>query len=385
MSIKPLAQDYVIVGRSPRPELIMDDPALAKLPSGRLLATFTIRGTHGASAWGNPQRFNLARSDNAGRTWERLKPLEINMGLPFVHRNTVYLLGNALGRKNVIITRSDDEGVNWLPPLALFEGSFWNAPTSFAIGNGQLYRAFGMPNQDGLWNQTVVVAGDLSRDLLNPKAWRISPPVEYPGTPKGVSAEVYPLGVSSRIFPDHWLEPNVINVRGSIRVLHRCRIDGYGTSSICGVCDVIDDGMNMDYRFTQFYPMPGAQGKFHIIYDASSRLFWTPVNLPTDSQNVDWSGRLEQMGFKGRPGNERRLLMLIYSLDVLNWFQAGCIAMWSSPMRSFHYAAPLIDGDDMLILSRTTKDGRNQHDSDLVTFHRIPDFRSLALDLHAGS
>ena len=74
--------------------------------------------------------------------------------------------------------------------------------------------------------------------------------------------------------------------------------------------------------------------------------------------------------------------MLMYSLDALNWFQAGCIAMSPSPMQSFHYVAPLIDGDDMVFLSRTTADGSNQHDSDVATFHRLQDFRSLAFDLH---
>lgn len=37
----------------------------------------------------------------------------------------------------------------------------------------------------------------------------------------------------------------------------------------------------------------------------------------------------------------------------------------------------------LLLLVRTSKDAPNQHDSDLMTFRRIPDFRSLALDLHA--
>lgn len=89
------------------------------------------------------------------------------------------------------------------------------------------------------------------------------------------------------------------------------------------------------------------------------------------------------MGFAGCPGNERRILMLLYSLDALNWFQAGCLAMWPSPLQSFHYATPFIDGDDLLLLVRTSRDAPNQHDSDSITFHRVNDFRSLALELHA--
>ena len=38
-------------------------------------------------------------------------------------------------------------------------------------------------------------------------------------------------------------------------------------------------------------------------------------NLPTDPQNTQgWGEALSARGFKGRPGNERRFLMLFYSL-----------------------------------------------------------------------
>ena len=143
-------------------------------------------------------------------------------------------------------------------------------------------------------------------------------------------------------------------------VLLRTRIDGFATSSICAVCDLADDGTNMDLQFTQFYPMPGAQNKFHIIYDDVSGLFWMTTNLVVDSQNSQgWLKKLYKMGF-----------------------QAGCVAMWPSLMQSFNYTAPLIDGQDMLILSCTSRNSRNQHDADLVTFHRVGNFRSLALDLY---
>ena len=85
---------------------------------------------------------------------------------------------------------------------------------------------------------------------------------------------------------------------------------------------------------------------------------------------------------KGRAGNERRFLMLMYSLDALNWFPAGCIAMWPSPGQGFQYNALLVDGDDLLVSSRTAKNASNQHDNDLVTIHRVHDFRSLALNLY---
>jgi hypothetical protein len=41
----------------------------------------------------------------------------------------------------------------------------------------------------------------------------------------------------------------------------------------------------------------------------------------------------------------------------------------------------LIDGDDLVLVSRTGRDSGNQHDVDLATFHRIKRFRDLAVDL----
>ena len=45
------------------------------------------------------------------------------------------------------------------------------------------------------------------------------------------------------------------------------------------------------------------------------------------------------------------------------------------------YPSAVVHGDDLLFISRTSREAQNQHDADLVTFHRITKFRSLAMDL----
>ena len=98
----------------------------------------------------------------------------------------------------------------------------------------------------------------------------------------------------------------------------------------------------------------------------------------------------------------RRILMLNYSIDGLNWFQTGCVAMSRNPLESFHYSSQVIVGDDLLVLSRSSIGAANQyrdytwnsgvasgkaklpynnHDSNMITLHRVKNFRSLALDL----
>lgn len=179
-----------------------------------------------------------------------------------------------------------------------------------------------------------------------------------------------------------WLEPNVVNVNGHLRLLSRCVIDEYSTASICGICDLTDDGKDMNLKFTQFAALPGAQNKFFILHDNVSNLFWMLSNMPTDSQRffVD-RDKLLSIGYHGGPGNERRILMLYYSRDALNWFQAGCASMWPSPLQAFMYPSVAIYGNDIVFVSRTSCEAQNQHDADLVTFHRIPNFRSLAMNI----
>ena len=57
---------------------------------------------------------------------------------------------------------------------------------------------------------------------------------------------------------------------------------------------------------------------------------------------------------------------------------AGKADAWA---QSFMYPVLVIDGDDLLVIARTARHSGNFHDVDLATFHRIRDFRNLAVDL----
>ncbi|MDD9948104.1 MAG: hypothetical protein OXU48_01065, partial [candidate division Zixibacteria bacterium] len=215
--------------------------------------------------------------------------------------------------------------------------------------------------------------------LLDPAAWRMSNHVRFPGIPDVLSQRRYPESGEDKVPADSFLEGNIVRVDGEIRMIMRTIVDGHTTSSLASIGRVEDDGETLDYRFVQFHPMPGAQCKFQIVHDEKDGLYWTTVTLSTNP----WQDRepLRRIGFSGPPGNERRILMLMYSVDALNWFQAGCVAMSRSMMESFSYASQVISGDDLLVVARTARGGRNQHDTNLITLHRVKDFHDLALDL----
>lgn len=49
-----------------------------------------------------------------------------------------------------------------------------------------------------------------------------------------------------------------------------------------------------------------------------------------------------------------------------------------------HRDFQIVTSDDLVVLSRTSRDAKDQHDADLCTIHRVRDFRSLAMDLRHG-
>ena len=373
-----LDAEMQVVAESPDPgRLFVYEPALVKLPGGGLLVTFehTLIDANAEV----PHRFRLAISEDAGRTWRQLPPLDLHSAQPFVHEGELYLLGNVAIRRNIVILRSGDQGRSWTGPVTLFEGSYWNAPTGVLIKDGRLYRSFNLhENADGTPNLRnyqgcVVIAADLSRNLLDPAGWRISNRLDYPGTPRLLTR----VPVSERR-ADHWLESNLVEVRSEILGFHRLRIPGgaahglthQSTAGLAAVTNLTDDGKTLKHTFGQFFPIPGAQNKFHMVRDKPSGLFWMAGNIPVDSL--------------GRPpgGDDRRILILMYSVDAHNWFQAGCVAMSKKPREAYNYASLLPDGDDLLLAVRTALGGRHsQAKSTHITFHRVRGFRSLALDL----
>ncbi len=144
---------------------------------------------------------------------------------------------------------------------------------------------------------------------------------------------------------------------------------------------VEDNGQKVRLSFTQYHPMPCGNRKFCVIWDKASGLFWATTNPSVNSQElVDWSGmRVKNKGYKG---GYRRFLMLYYSLDGLNWMQAGCVAQAARLWQSFSYPALTVDGQDLGIIARSNINGPNPHDADGATFHRVKNFRELAMNLH---
>lgn len=385
MAAEPLAQHFTTVFHNADPEYYVEGPGLVRLDDGALVAVVPVVPRE---EWSKERRVehsvtHLLRSGDGGKSWQPLADLPYYSAVPWRHGGALYLFVNKAGAKSrnddLLLLRSDDGGKTWSKPATLFEGHFWNCHTGMAERDNRLYWAVDDLSL-GLKRGPRAVVGDLSADLMNAASWRMSEPVPFPGVPDALTNPKFAA------LPSQYLEPNVLNVRGQLRVLMTVKPKRQSTAGLCALLDLNDDGAKLDLKFTQFHPMPGGQLKFCVIWDEVSQMFWATANLVVDSQGVfDWWKEGEKQGnvryASGVGGNDRRFLMLLYGVDGLNWFQAGCVAQAGKISQSFMYARPVIDGDDLAIIARSSINAPNQHDADHATFHRVRDFRRLALKL----
>ncbi len=380
----PLAQEYTVVYHNPDPESYVEGCGLVRLEDGAFLAVAPVvpRVEFSQARRVEQSTIHLVRSEDSGKSWKEVSSLPYYSAVPWTHGGKVYLFANKPGSKSrnddLLLLKSEDGGKSWSAPVTLFKGHYWNCHTGMVIKNQHLYWAvddLALGKNRG----PRAVAGDLSKDLMDPASWRISEPVPFPGIPAPLTNPAFAEQ------PSQYLEPNVIEVRGRLRVLATVKPNRQSTAGLCAVLDLEDTGEKLELKFVQFHPMPGGQLKFCVLRDEPSQLFWATANLVVDAQRTADFWETAEKGGRfwghGTGGNDRRFLMLLYGLDGLNWFQAGCVAQAPKLSQSFMYAKPLIDGDDLVLISRTSINAPNQHDADYATFHRLKDFRKLALKL----
>jgi len=391
--IKPMAQDYKEIYHNTKKNYYVEGSGIVNMGGGIFVAAVPVVIKHCGFPPEDCGRLraetscaNIVQSTDGGETWNVVSQLPYYSAVPWVHDGILYLFGNKGGREyrndDLILLKSEDKGKTWSEPVTLFEGHFWNCHTGMAVCDNKLYWATDDLSFGDFRGPRVVVC-DLNGDIMERKSWRISNPVPFIGVPDTLK--------NSKLVNHHknalYLEPNVICVNGRIRVLAALKIQGQSATGMTAVFDAEDDGKNVTLSFTQFHSLPGGQVKFFITYDEKTGMYWSACNLPADGQDEFlWKTHDEDISWKHEErfffsGNDRRILMLMYSLDGLNWFHAGCIAKADRLKQSFMYPAIAIDGDDLCVIARSSKNGENRHDADYATFHRIKNFRDLAMDL----
>ena len=381
---RPVADEKVIA-TSPNPDSIyLYTPAIAEGFGGRFVVavdyggpgTYALDGPK--SDFGDYKAGNQIRvllSDDKGKTW-RETPARIPMmhEILFKAGGSLYMIGHS-GR--LLITRSDDNGETWSEPAVLCPEPRWHQScTAVDVYDGKVtlvYEKWVAENHKWPGVGPVLMQAREDADLTKASNWKFSPlynpdedmetarpsgiPVNAPGTPGMLETNVIRVHDPSRPFYD----PTGMSV-----VLMSRASTGFPDIGVMLKGYEKEDGslaigrLHKNDGEVYFVHIPGGDLKFHIQYDPETKLYWL-----LHSQ-ID--GRM----------NGRRRLALSYSPDLLRWTFAGLVAVGPTDHSARHYATMILDGDDLFIVSRSGDEkARTAHDGNIVTFHRVKDFRKL--------
>ena len=195
-----------------------------------------------------------------------------------------------------------------------------------------------------------------------------------------------------------WLEANVVQITDpqhywydpagkTLHLFMRANTHGSGYCCVMKAVERVVDGKeiisiecqrNPSGKRVIFLPMPGGQNKFFVKYDPVTRLYWLVSVQVRDSMR-----RIEYLSDDryNVPSDERDRLALHFSTNMVDWCFAGLVDQSGYDKQSRHYASMDIDGEDLLIVSRSgDEDAHSAHDGNLITFHRVKNFRDLVYE-----
>ena len=338
-------------------------PSIAVLPDGDYVASHSLFGP-GAT---NTDSF-VYRSGDGGRSWQRIAEVRCQIWSKlFVHHGALYLIGTDHcdrygGRLNgkMVIRRSSDGGQTWSDArdaasgLLSDEDGYHTAPVAVAEHRGRLWKAMEFaPEPDRKTWQAFVISAPADADLLDRASWTSSEPLSHLWS------------------HNQWIEGNIVVAPGGelcnvLRQDHSPDRFAAGEPERAVAVRVSADGTRLDHDPDHGYLLfPGANTKFTINFDPVSGCYLALVN-PQE-----------------RPSDYRGRLVLSASRDLLRWQIVSELLTHPDPAKhAFQYVDWVIEGDDIIYLSRTAYDDGNggahrAHDANFTTFHRIPQFRSV--------
>ena len=375
----------VVIAESPAPDSVfLYTPGIVEGFDGRLVVSVDYGGPGTSildgsrSDFGDYKSGNQIRvllSDDNGKTWR-----ETSARIPMMHEilfkagKSLYMIGHS-GR--LLITRSDDNGETWSDPSVLCPEPRWHQScTPVDIHDGKVTLVYEKWVSDGHpWPGVgpVLMQAKVDDDLTEASSWKFSDlynpdedmeasrpsgiPLTDPGKAGILETNVIRVYDEKNPFYDPSGKSVVLMMRASVG-LPDIGVMMRGVEKPDGSLAV--EKLTKNGREMFFAHIPGADLKFYVVYDPESHLYWL--------LHSQMDGRM----------NYRRRLALSYSPDLLKWTFAGLVAVGPADNAARHYASMIIHGDDLLIVSRSGDErARNSHDGNLVTFHRVKDFRSL--------
>lgn len=415
--VRTLANDFVEVCHSPDPKNVYCyTPGICRLDSGRLVVTCDF----GGPGMKGKTTGRIFVSDDGGRTWRKTGEFPMCHARPFVAGKSLYVLGH---NGNLGVLRSDDNGETWGATSWLTQKQSWHQSACnvwYARGNVYLVMEQTIPSPDGRrfgWSVNrlapTLMRAKATDDLTKRESWTFAesfcfdsvfggnpdPELDYFGIPWYTAFTAWtkdrprPDSQPRHAQPIGWLETNVVQFQDPNHVWYdptgrtfhlfmRTNTSGSGYAAMAKVVEMPDGTMKTSLetapsgRKMLFIPFPGGQMRFHVLWDEKTQLYWL-----LSTQATDTMCRFDRLpeGRYNLPYDERQRMQLSFSRNMMDWCFAGLVATGPSARSARHYASMAFDGDDLVIVSRSgDKDAKSAHDGNMITFHRVPDFRSLA-------
>lgn len=426
-----LANDFVTIYKSPNPELIYSgSPAIFVLQSGRYVFThdlFTIYEESNCPAAVKPDdviphptsgKYNIGQiftSDDAGKTWQKRAARNFYHARPFEAGGYVYVLGHC---NDLVIYRSEDSGETWDMGHYLTEGESWHASaTNVWIEDGYITLVYEKHiNREGEirdgWNLAslapIVLRARVTDDLTKRENWTFSNEVRFRDVVKEDELDLFGVPFFTTTLHKHeysdgrttdnmsgWLEANIVRIKDekhywhdpngkTFHILMRGHTSGTGYACLMKAVIGEENGkekitvmpqVNPSGKRIVYLPLPGGQMRFHILWDEKTRLFWLLSSQATDSMTRKEFLPADRYNL---PYDQRNRMQLSFSKNLVDWCFAGMVAIGETGKRSRHYASMQIDGEDIVLVSRSgSHEAYSAHNVDLATFHRIKNFREL--------
>lgn len=409
--MKHLADEFVPMITSPSPQdVFCYSPGIARLASGRLIGTMDfggpgvsrMAGSVGHAAEGNFQFLGKAfLSDDGGSHWEEKATFSMFHMRPFEAGGSVYVIGH---HTDLCIARSDDGGETWSAAVDLTHGQYWHqAPCNVWYKDDFVYLVMErMTHQRTGWPvcgiAPVLMRGNIHTDLTLRKNWTFASELVFDenidenSIPEWGIPFYPPKGRGyGRNIPLGWLETNVVQLlkpndrlydptEKTFHLFMRTWTGLAWTGAVIKVVEQDDGSMVTQFECAPsgkrllYTPIPGGgQSKFHILYDKKTKTYWLLSNQFVDSMvNMDQMTRHQQRGY------DRSRLVLHYSYNCFDWIFAGVVAAGNTLRQARSYASMAIDCEDLAILCRTGDEyALSGHDTNIISFHRVRDFRKL--------
>lgn len=356
-------------------------PSIAILPDGSYVVSHDYSGTVAS----------IYRSTDQGATWSfTTQVADCHWAGLFVHNDALYLMGTSKSFGNIVIYKSTDGGYSWTSAVdattgLLFAGRYHTGPVPVVVHNGRIWRAYEEspdPANERDFH-AFVLSAPVNADLLDASSWTKSNTLRF--NENWLNAK-----------RPNWFEGNIV-VTPSGDIIDFMRLEtwqeiggampittggaaGLQRYEVAAKISVSSDGTTVAFNnnASEYAHFPGAESKFTIRYDTTSGKYWTIV-----SKISVFTSTWETYNL---PSHQRNVLALYSSTDLVNWEHQYNIIKWNEgyPAKTwdvfgFQYADWQFEGNDIVAVSRTAWYGERYHNANLITFHRIANFRSKQL------